>query len=115
LPTAYKLFANIIKNRLNEHVEEEMVEEQCGFREGRSCTYAIFTMQQIIEKKKERNLTLFLLLIDFEQTYDTVNRDKLWEMMDNKISNYLLNAIKCIYRNTNVRIKFDDGNINQYT
>ena len=23
---------NIIKNRLNEHVEEEMVEEQCGFR-----------------------------------------------------------------------------------
>jgi len=32
LPTAYKLFTNIIKNRLNEHVEEEMVEEQCGFR-----------------------------------------------------------------------------------
>ena len=28
LPTAYKLFANIIKNRLNEHLEDEMVEEQ---------------------------------------------------------------------------------------
>ena len=27
LPRAYKLFTNIIKNRLNEHVEEEMVEE----------------------------------------------------------------------------------------
>ena len=28
----YKLFTNIIKNRLNEHVKEEMVEEQCGFK-----------------------------------------------------------------------------------
>ena len=63
LPTAYKLFTNI-KNRLNEHVEEEMVEEQCGFRKGRSCNDAIFTVQQIIEKRKEHNLPLFLLFID---------------------------------------------------
>jgi len=28
--------------------------------------------------------------------------------MDNKIPNYLLNTIKCIYRNTTVRIKFND-------
>ena len=38
-----------------------------------------------------------------------MNRDKLWGMMDNKIPNYLLNTIKCIYRNTNIRIKFNDG------
>jgi len=30
-------------------------------------------------------------------------------MMDNKIPKYLLNAIKCIYRNTKVRIEFNDG------
>ena len=28
--------------------------------------------------------------------------------MDNKIPYYLLNTIKCIYRNTKVRIKFND-------
>jgi hypothetical protein len=34
----------------------------------------------------------------------------MWEVMDNKIPNYLLNTIKCIYRNTKVRIiKFNDG------
>jgi hypothetical protein len=31
------------------------------------------------------------------------------DMMDNKIPNYLLNTIKCIYRNTKVRIKFNNG------
>ena len=109
LPTAYKLFANIIKNRLNDHLEDEMEEEQCGFRKGRSCTHAIFTGQQIIEKRKEYNLSLFLLFIDYEKAYDNMNREKLWEVMKNKIPNYLLNKIKCIYRNTKVRIKFNDG------
>ena len=52
LPTSYKLFANVIEYRLNEHLEDEMVEEQCGFRKGRSCNDAIFTVQQIIEKRK---------------------------------------------------------------
>jgi len=92
---------NIIKNRLNEHMEDEMVEGQCGFRKGRSCTDAIFTVQQIIEKREKHKLLLFLLFIDCEKAKDNVNRDKLWEMMDNKIPNYLLNKIKCIYRNTN--------------
>jgi len=89
-----------------------MVEDQRGFRKGRSCTDAIFTVQQIIEKRKKEkkhNLPLFLLFIDYDKAYDNVNRDKLWEMMDNKIPNYLLNEIKCIYRNTKVRIKFNDG------
>jgi len=86
-----------------------MIEEECGFRKGRSCTDAIFTVQQIIEKRKEHNLLLFLLFINYEKAYDNVNRDKLWEMMDNKTPNYLLNRIKCIYRNTKVRIKFNDG------
>jgi len=66
-------------------------------------------VQQIIEKRKEHNLPLFLLFIDYEKAYDNVNRDKLWEMMDNKIPNYLLNTITCIYRNTKIRIKLNYG------
>ena len=30
------------------------------------------------------NLPLFLLFIDYEKAYVKVNRDKLWEIMDNK-------------------------------
>ena len=49
MPTAYKLFAIIIKNKLNAHLEDEMEEEQCDFRKGRNFTDAMFTVQQIIE------------------------------------------------------------------
>ena len=49
LSADYKLFANIINNRLNEHLEDEIKEEQCCFIKGRSCTDAISTVRQIIE------------------------------------------------------------------
>ena len=52
------------------------------------------------------------IAIDFvfvlDMAYDNVNRDKLWEMMDNKIPNYLLNTMKYTYRSTKIRIKFND-------
>ena len=86
-----------------------MLEKEWGFRKGRDYTDAIFTVQQIMEKRKKHNLPLFLLFIDYEKAYNNVNRDKLWEIMDNKIPNYLLNTIKCIYRNTKIIIKFNDG------
>jgi len=70
-----------------------MVEEQCGFRNGRICTDAIFTVQQLLEERKEHNFPLFVLFIDYEKAYDNVNRDKLWEMMDNKFPHYLLNKM----------------------
>ena len=44
---------------------------------GRSFTDAIFMVQQIIEKRKEHNLPLFLLFIDYEKAYENMHRDKL--------------------------------------
>jgi len=62
LPTAYKLFANTIKNRLNEYLEDEMIEEQCGIRKEPSCTDAIFTEQQIMERGKNTTYRYFFYL-----------------------------------------------------
>jgi hypothetical protein len=61
------------------------------------------------KKRKKHNLPLFIFFVDYDKAYDNVNRDKLWEMMDNKIPNYLINTIKFIYRNTKIRIKFNDA------
>jgi hypothetical protein len=78
---------------------------------GRSCVDAIFTAQQVIEKRKEHNLPLFLLFTDYEKAYDNVNRDMLWQVMEEKIPNSPLRTIKYIYKNTEVSIKFNDDTI----
>ena len=59
-----------------------------------------------IQGREEKDVTALRTL---PVSYDNVNRDKLWEMMDNEIADYLLNTIKCIYRNTKIRIKFNDA------
>jgi hypothetical protein len=67
LSTACKLYANILKNKLNTYSEAILEEEQCGFRRERSTTDAIFTLQQILEKRREFNLPTFIPFVDYEK------------------------------------------------
>jgi hypothetical protein len=54
--------------------ENILTEEQCGFRKGRSCMDTVITTKQIIKKRREYNLPLFLLFLDYEKAYDRINR-----------------------------------------
>jgi hypothetical protein len=77
LSTASKLYANILRNKLNKYTEEILGEEQCGSRTGRGWVDAIFTINQILQKRREQNLSTYLLFIDYEKAYDKLNRDRL--------------------------------------
>ena len=46
------------------------MEEQSGFRAGRSCTDNLFVLQQILEKRISRNLSTHLIFVDLEKAYD---------------------------------------------
>jgi hypothetical protein len=58
-----------------------LLEEQNGFRKYRTCMDCIFSVSQIIKKLREYNVPTY---IDLEKTFDTVNRAKLWEILQNK-------------------------------
>ncbi|XP_044762034.1 uncharacterized protein LOC123319231 [Coccinella septempunctata] len=48
-----RLYGRVLKRRIEESIVE--IEEQGGFRAGRSCTDNVFVLQQVIEKRKSRN------------------------------------------------------------
>ena len=50
-----------------------------GFRKGRGCTDAIFTLRQLSEKVTEHDRELNIVFVDQEKAFDRVNRDKLWQ------------------------------------
>jgi len=50
LNTGYKIYSKIIAKRLTATAEVLLLEEQNGFRKGRSCMDCIFSASQIIEK-----------------------------------------------------------------
>jgi len=78
----------------SEYKNMEM-EEQSGFRVGRSCIYNIFCITQIIEKKKATNRELNLLCIDL--VYDSVPLNKIWETLGKStINTRLIETIKSL-------------------
>jgi len=99
-----RLYGRILKKRIEAKIEE--IEEQSGFRAGRSCTDNIFTLQQIIEKRKARNLATHLVFIDLEKAYDMVPLKRLFECLTKiGLEKTYIRAIQNIYRRPECTIK----------
>ncbi|BHF59295.1 hypothetical protein SprV_0100225200 [Sparganum proliferum] len=82
LNIAGKIFARILFNRLNNHLEQDLIpESQCGFRRHRGTTDMIFTSHQLQEKCQEMRTPLYSTSVDLTRASDTVNREGLWKIM----------------------------------
>nr|VZI42375.1 unnamed protein product [Spirometra erinaceieuropaei] len=82
LNIAGKIFARILLNRLNSHLEQGLLpESQCGFRRHRGTTDMIFAARQIQEKCQEMRTHLYSTFVDLTKAFDMVNREGLWKIM----------------------------------
>lgn len=99
-----RLYGRIIKSRLEENIVD--IEEQSGFRRGRSCLDNIFTLKQVIEKRVARNIDTHIIFIDLEKAYDSVPLNKLFEVLTKRgISETYIRCIYKIYKNTECVVK----------
>nr|VZI47771.1 unnamed protein product [Spirometra erinaceieuropaei] len=82
LNIAGKIFARILLNRLNNHLEQGLLpESQCGFRHHRGTTDMIFAARQFQEKCQEMRTHLYSTFVDLTKAFDKVNREGLWKIM----------------------------------
>ncbi|BHF76078.1 hypothetical protein SprV_0501917600 [Sparganum proliferum] len=82
LNIAGKIFARILLNRLNNHLEQGLQpESQCGFRRHRGTTDMIFAARQLQEKCQEMRTHLYSTFVDLTKAFDTVNREGLWKIV----------------------------------
>ncbi|VDL94719.1 unnamed protein product [Schistocephalus solidus] len=78
LNIAGKIFACILLNRLNGHLEQGLLpESQCGYRRHHETTDMIFAANQLQEKCQEMRTNLYTTFVDLTNAVDTVNRDGL--------------------------------------
>nr|VZI00951.1 unnamed protein product [Spirometra erinaceieuropaei] len=77
-----KIFARILLNRLNNHLERGLLpESQRSFRRHRGTTDMIFAARQLQEKCQEMRTHLYSTFVDLTKAIDTVNREGLWKIM----------------------------------
>jgi hypothetical protein len=109
-PCAYKLYCNVLNNRLIEWLDEREVikDEQNGFIKGRSTIDHISTLTSIIETRKKCKLSTFVFFIDFKKAYDTIVRYLLFNKLDNLgLSSKFMLALKAIYSNIECCVRLD--------
>ena len=76
---ASKILLTIILNRLQNKIEEELPEEQAGFRKNRRTTDMLCILQCVIEKTLEMNELAFIVFIDYAKAFDSVSHMQLFE------------------------------------
>ena len=82
LPTISKCFSKVLYKRLQQQIEQKQDVEQAGFRPGKSTIDQIHVLTLLIEKTREYNLPLYLLFVDYEKAFDSVEHASLWRSLE---------------------------------
>jgi hypothetical protein len=105
LCVAYKIFSNILFNRLMPYVETTIGDYQCGYRRERTTVDQIF-MVQILEKCSEYGKDTHHLFIDIKAAYESINRRNLYAAMEElNIPHKLIALVKAMMNKTQCRVK----------
>jgi hypothetical protein len=86
-----------------------LLENQSGFRRGRSCIDNVFALNQIIEKRREFNLETHIAFTDLEKALDRIHKSKVWETLDKRgYPKHLINILINMYE-TKTKTELGDG------
>ena len=100
-----KILSKIIIQRISEAVDQQLRNEQAGFRKGRGCSDQIFVLRNIIEQSTEWQRQLYINFVDFEKAFDSIHRDSLWRILRAYgIPEEIVLIIKSFYNNFRCRV-----------
>ncbi|VDP45070.1 unnamed protein product [Schistosoma margrebowiei] len=68
-------------NLTKDAVDDQIRDQQAGFRKDGSGTDQISTLRIIVEQSVEWNSSPHINFIDYEKAFDSVDRRKLWKLL----------------------------------
>ena len=97
-----KIFMGIINRRLYNWAEDKdkINIEQAGFRRSYSTIDHIFTLHSLVSNclYGRKRSKVYVCFVDFKKAFDTVKREKLWEVLHRQgVSGKMLRMIKAVY------------------
>lgn len=107
LNTIRKLLSLVILNRIRRIVEEYLDQSQCGFRQNRGTGDAVWAHKFMVAKAIKYKWKVHILGIDLSKAFDTVNREKLVQVLQTFVGTDELKLIELLLADTNNQIRLD--------
>ena len=114
--TMYRLYASVLKYRLQSLVEPFLRPTQYGFKPKRSTSQPIFILRRIIEKFERSGDSLHLLFLDWKKAFDSVNHIAVLKALQFfQVPEPLINAIMSLYTSISFNVKGSFAHRQQYS
>jgi len=75
------VFAKVLLSKVRDQLLAHRGAQQCGFTPGRSTTDRTFTLNTIIQSRKEFQKPLWIAFVDLKAAFDSVDRMALWKLL----------------------------------
>ena len=108
LSTITKIYNKLLLNRIYNHVNPLLEQNQRGFRRNSSTVQAINTLRRILEGYYKKKLPIVATFIDYAKAFDSINREVMWQILRHYgIPNKIVEAIKVMYINSTARVTYN--------
>ena len=112
---AAKMYNALLRNRIEPKIDNILWKNQNGFQRNRSMTSQILTIRRILEGVRAKNLQATLLLVDFTKAFDSFHRGNMEQILRAYgLPKETVAAITILYRNTKVKVRSPDGDIEYF-
>ena len=93
--------------RIEPKINQYLSSPQSAYRRGRSTTDVVWAYRWIIAKVQEYNLKIYVIGIDMSSAFDTINREKLMEILDSILEKDEVCIIRTLLSNTTLEVKVE--------
>ncbi|TKR58647.1 hypothetical protein L596_030063 [Steinernema carpocapsae] len=105
-PTIYKVLSRVISARIDRTLDEAQPIEQAGFRKNCSTAEHLQAVNQLLEKAREYRVPIFMVFIDFEKAFDSVESNAIWNAAQRQgVHPKLLKLLRNIYSQATSKIQ----------
>ena len=100
----------ILQARLQQYMNPELPDVQAGFRKGRGTKDQIANIRWITEKAREFQKKIYFCFIDYAQTFDCVDPNKLWKILQEMgITYHLTYLLRNLYKDQEAIVRTEHG------
>ena len=108
LSHASKILLIILLNRLRQKFEDELPDEQAGFRRGRGTADMLCCIQNVIEKTLQMSARTFIVFIDYSKAFDSVSHIQMFDILnDMGFPRHIVALIQALYEKQSAVVRWN--------